>query len=239
MPAFMLLHHTSGCREHGRRSLLVRPIHSHVMDPLIPSQSQHLQNIPSGWSTYRPTPRVARPLSKLLFCAKTSSTQRPRGSSQWRVTQCKLLSWPVRIYFICQTPCIESISDGLSGITESHPELNPPPDLLSTRNHSHLEISDRPAHQAVLALLREHAARSVTYIILGPLTNLAQMLRADGACVRERIGRVVIMGGAIDVPGNVTPSAECVSLPFSHQLMDLADFALATPSQFLCRPIRS
>lgn len=40
------------------------------------------------------------------------------------------------------------------------------------------------------------------------------MLRADGVCVRERIGRVVIMGGALDVPGNAAPSAECAYLSF-------------------------
>lgn len=40
------------------------------------------------------------------------------------------------------------------------------------------------------------------------------MLRTDGVCVRERIGRVVIMGGAFDVPGNATPSAECPYLCF-------------------------
>lgn len=67
----------------------------------------------------------------------------------------------------------------------------------------------------MLGLLREHAPRSVTYIALGPLTNLAQTLRTDGECVRERIGRVVIMGGALDVPGNTTPSAECARHPFS------------------------
>lgn len=77
--------------------------------------------------------------------------------------------------------------------------------------HPHLKISDNPAHEAVLGLLREHAPRSVTYIALGPLTNLAQTLRTDGACVCERIGRVVIMGGALDVPGNTTPSAECAA----------------------------
>ena len=65
----------------------------------------------------------------------------------------------------------------------------------------------------MLGLLREHPPRSVTYIALGPLTNLAQTLRADGACMRERIGRVVIMGGALDVPGNTTPSAECARHP--------------------------
>jgi inosine-uridine nucleoside N-ribohydrolase len=97
----------------------------------------------------------------------------------------------------------------------SHPELNLPEDLLSAGNHPHLEISDSPAPEAVLALLREHAPRSVTYIALGPLTNLAQTLHTDGACVRERIGRVVIMGGALDVPGNTTPSAECAHHPSS------------------------
>jgi hypothetical protein len=107
------------------------------------------------------------------------------------------------------------ISDGLSDISESHPELNPPEDLLSAGNHPFLEINDCPAYDAVLGLLRKHPQRSIAYIALGPLTSLAQTLRRDGACVRERIGRVVIMGGALDVPGNATPSAECARYPLS------------------------
>ena len=102
-------------------------------------------------------------------------------------------------------------SDGLSEITHSHPELNLPPDLLSVGVHPQLELSDRPGHQVAFDVLRDHPSRSVTYIVLGPLTNLARMLRIDGAIVRERIGRVVIMGGAFDVPGNDTASAECTS----------------------------
>ncbi len=105
-------------------------------------------------------------------------------------------------------------SDGLGEITHSHPEFNLPPDLLSVGVHPQLELSDRPGHQVALDLLRDNPPRSVTYIVLGPLTNLARMLRIDGAFVRERIGRVVIMGGALDVPGNVTTSAECAPLPF-------------------------
>ncbi|KAH9032457.1 nucleoside hydrolase [Lactarius pseudohatsudake] len=103
--------------------------------------------------------------------------------------------------------------DGLGEITHSHPEFNLPPDLFSVGVHPQLELSDRPGHQVALDLLRDNPPRSVTYIALGPLTNLARMLRLDGTLVRERIGRVVIMGGAIDVPGNVTTSAECA--PFS------------------------
>ncbi|KAH9032452.1 nucleoside hydrolase [Lactarius pseudohatsudake] len=98
--------------------------------------------------------------------------------------------------------------DGLGEITHSHPEFNLPPDLFSVGVHPQLELSDRPGHQVALDLLRDNPPRSVTYIALGPLTNLARMLRLDGTLVRERIGRVVIMGGAIDVPGNVTTSAE-------------------------------
>jgi Inosine-uridine preferring nucleoside hydrolase len=133
---------------------------------------------------------------------------------------------------------LKYFSDGLSEITESHPELNLPPDLLSTGNHPQLEQSDRPGHQAALDLLREHPPHTVTYIVLGPLTNLAYMLRTDGACVRERVGRVVIMGGALDVPGNASPSAECAS-PFpSHVSVDPLMLYCFAPSQFLRRPIR-
>ncbi|KAH9008454.1 nucleoside hydrolase [Lactarius hengduanensis] len=98
--------------------------------------------------------------------------------------------------------------DGLGEITHSHPEFNLPSDLFSVGVHPQLELSDRPGHQVAFDLLRDNPPRSVTYIALGPLTNLARMLRVDGTLVRERIGRVVIMGGAFDVPGNVTPSAE-------------------------------
>jgi len=129
--------------------------------------------------------------------------------------------------------------DGLSGITESHPELNLPPDFLSTGDHPLLEISGQPAHEAVLDLLREYPARSVTYIALGPLTNLAQMLRTDGVCVRERIGRVVIMGGALDVPGNATPSAEFNFLadPYAVDEVLISSTTRLPPARVLLVPL--
>ena len=52
--------------------------------------------------------------------------------------------------------------------------------------------------------------------VLGPMTNLALMMREDAKCVQERVGRVVVMGGALDVPGNATPVAECESHLFFH-----------------------
>jgi inosine-uridine nucleoside N-ribohydrolase len=46
------------------------------------------------------------------------------------------------------------------------------------------------------------AAAPITIVALGPLTNLAEALQADPGLV-ARIGRIVEMGGAIDVTGNV------------------------------------
>lgn len=47
----------------------------------------------------------------------------------------------------------------------------------------------------------------LTIVALGPLTNLALALQQDPRRL-ARAGRIVVMGGAIGVPGNVTPAAE-------------------------------
>src|SRR5262249_59150421 len=62
------------------------------------------------------------------------------------------------------------------------------------------------AAETLVALARAHGER-LTLIALGPLTNLALALRLDADALR-RTGRVVMMAGAVDVPGNVTPDAE-------------------------------
>ena len=62
------------------------------------------------------------------------------------------------------------------------------------------------AATVIVDAARRHG-RELTLIALGPLTNVALALKADAASV-GRIGRVVVMGGAVDVPGNVTPAAE-------------------------------
>src|SRR5437879_6698679 len=49
--------------------------------------------------------------------------------------------------------------------------------------------------------------RMLTVVAIGPLTNVAQALELDATALAD-IGRLVVMGGAVDVPGNVTPTAE-------------------------------
>ena len=44
-------------------------------------------------------------------------------------------------------------------------------------------------------------------IALGPLTNITRALSAE-PLIAEWLSRIVVMGGAVEVPGNVTPHAE-------------------------------
>ena len=72
-------------------------------------------------------------------------------------------------------------------------------------------VARRPVLDAevLLADVLEAADDKVTVVAVGPLTNLAVTLTEHPELV-SRIERVVIMGGAVDVEGNVpgTPSAE-------------------------------
>lgn len=62
------------------------------------------------------------------------------------------------------------------------------------------------ATDVLVELARRHRERLLV-IALGPLTNLALALDRDADALRA-IGRLVAMGGAVDVAGNVTPDAE-------------------------------
>jgi len=95
--------------------------------------------------------------------------------------------------------------DGLGDITQRHPELVANDTILN----QYLNVSVKSAVDVALGILHAYPPRSVTYVALGPLTNLALMMRQDSQLVTERIGRVVSMGGAFDVPGNTSPVAEC------------------------------
>jgi len=62
------------------------------------------------------------------------------------------------------------------------------------------------ATEVALDLLKRYPDE-LSLIALGPLTNLAKTLIADEKRVK-RLREVIVMGGAIRVPGNITPAAE-------------------------------
>ena len=83
-------------------------------------------------------------------------------------------------------------ADGLGDAVDWPPVTGPP--------------ASPSAAETLVALARAHGER-LTLIALGPLTNLALALRLDADALR-RTGRVVWMGGAVDVPGNAPADAE-------------------------------
>jgi inosine-uridine nucleoside N-ribohydrolase len=76
----------------------------------------------------------------------------------------------------------------------------------------------RPAQEHAVAVIIEKvmsAPGSITLVALGPLTNLAMALRYEPA-LAQAVREVIIMGGALRVPGNVTPCAELNTLADAH-----------------------
>ena len=64
----------------------------------------------------------------------------------------------------------------------------------------------RPAHVFLADTIRAFPGE-VILCPIGPLTNIAQLLEHEPA-IAGLVKKVVIMGGAVDCPGNVTPYAE-------------------------------
>lgn len=64
----------------------------------------------------------------------------------------------------------------------------------------------RPAAQFIIDTVRKYPGE-VTLVAVGRMTNLANALKQDPEIV-SLVKEIVIMGGAFEVPGNVTPAAE-------------------------------
>lgn len=69
-----------------------------------------------------------------------------------------------------------------------------------------LPLDPRPAYQFIVDTVRANP-HEVTLVAVGRMTNLALALR-HAPDIAHLVKEVVIMGGAFDVPGNITPAAE-------------------------------
>ncbi|KAK6200815.1 hypothetical protein LQW54_009479 [Pestalotiopsis sp. IQ-011] len=73
--------------------------------------------------------------------------------------------------------------------------------------YSYFTPSKVPSHKEMLRILKEEPADTVTICAVGPMTNLA-LAAAEDPETFLRAKEVCVMGGAIEVPGNITPVAE-------------------------------
>lgn len=136
--------------------------------------------------------------------------------------------------------------DGLGGVHESHPHLSPsdawktlfnpaPPGSTKEVVAAAEELaaptqaftaSTLPAHKEMLRLLRENEKDTITIVAVGPLTNLALAASEDPETFL-RVKEVVVMGGAIDIQGNITPVAEFNT--YADSVAAARVFALTSP----------
>lgn len=117
--------------------------------------------------------------------------------------------------------------DGLGGIHSSHPHLTPE-ETWKSLFASALSSSDadtvaaakeaqqpnalftpstQRSHLEILRLLRENEPNTISIVAVGPLTNCA-LAAAEDPETFLRAKEVIVMGGAIDETGNVSPVAE-------------------------------
>ena len=77
---------------------------------------------------------------------------------------------------------------------------------LATLPEPERSLSEAPAHELLVEVARAHPGE-LTLVATGPLTNLALALELDPGALAA-FERIVVMGGAFDVPGNTGPVAE-------------------------------
>ena len=69
-----------------------------------------------------------------------------------------------------------------------------------------LPVDPRPAHRFIIETVKTNPGE-VTLIAVGRMSNLAYALK-EAPEIAGLVKEVIIMGGAFDVPGNITPAAE-------------------------------
>lgn len=128
----------------------------------------------------------------------------------------------------------------MHGVHEEHPHLSPESTWeklfhkqTPTLDHDpspyskYFTPSKEPAHKEILRLLRESPQDTYTIAAVGPMTNLA-LAAAEDPETFLKVKELVVMGGTIDIEGNVTPKAEFNT--YADAVASARVFALTSPT---------
>lgn len=99
---------------------------------------------------------------------------------------------------------------GADGIGNIYPGSRPgaPADALASLNRDarHASLEDKDAADFIISAAKQNP-QEITLVAVGPLTNIAEALRREPE-LPSLVAGLVIMGGAVSEPGNVSPVAE-------------------------------
>lgn len=80
-------------------------------------------------------------------------------------------------------------------------------DGLGNANFQVAELHHMHSSDKLITEIVRSAPGEITILALGPLTNIARAFQRD-AGLAPLVGELIIMGGSVTTPGNVTPAAE-------------------------------
>lgn len=105
-------------------------------------------------------------------------------------------------------PVVKGCAAPLAGEAPRHASVHGPDGLAALARPRDV-APPAPGHavDAIVEAVREAPTGSLTLVAIGPLTNVAAAL-ARAPDTARRLRRLVVMGGALTVPGNVSPVAE-------------------------------
>lgn len=161
--------------------------------------------------------------------------QRPSDRPKWPgvdVALRKRLGYgPIEVYLGSEGP-IEGTAvtasyfhgrDGLSDLSTRSPSWGAGPSPF-------YHLSNQAALDGVSSLVSSSPPSTLAYVALGPLTTLAHLEALDQSLL-SKLAVILVMGGAVDAPGNTSPVAEFNTYADPYAAARI--FALRLPHLFL------